>query len=64
MERQISLTQREWTLIRVALLQRLAHLQKRIVEERASGSLDNVKFLQASFDDSKALLNGKLTIWK
>lgn len=61
-ERQVSLTQREWILVRVALLRRLTDLQKRMHEKPMNEVW--LALLQRSYDDTKALLNGKLSIWK
>lgn len=68
MEHQVSLNMREWTLVRVALLTRMARLQALmydpdIIHTTITKEAWN-KQLQRSLEESKELLNGKLSIWK
>jgi hypothetical protein len=58
----VTLTERELTLIRVACLARLDRLTRAMegYNPLNAGDAERLKDLQASYDETKALLNGKL----
>jgi hypothetical protein len=58
----VALTERELTLIRVACIARLDRITRAMegYNPQNAGDAERLKDLQASYDDTKELVNGKL----